>query len=67
MSLLVTTIHAYDLLDTVYATVAVRRYEGSQEEASSTVFGYTTTVLGIGETDPAAWLRDVLVALLENT
>jgi hypothetical protein len=62
----VTTLHAYDLMDTVHATVVVRRYEETEREASSIVFECTTTVPGIGENDPNEWLRDVLVAVLED-
>lgn len=64
--LYVTTIHAYDLLDTVYATAVVRRYEGTGAGESDSVFACTTTVQGTGETDPREWLRDALVALLED-
>lgn len=63
---LITTVHAYDLLDSVYATVGVRRYDETTRAASDSVLACTTTFPGTGESDPREWLRDVLVGLLES-
>lgn len=62
----VTTLHAFDLMDTVHASAVVRRYEETETTGSDIVFSCTTTVPGIGENDPTEWLRDVLVAVLED-
>jgi hypothetical protein len=53
-------------MDTVRATAVVRRYEETERAGSDIVFECTTTVPGIGENDPNAWLRDLLVAVVEN-
>jgi len=57
--------HAYDVLDTVQITVLVQATEGTGETRLSTALRATTTVEGVGETDPRLWLTDVLVALIE--
>ena len=62
----ITTIHAYDLRDTVSVTVGVRRYDETTRAASDNVFACTTTFPGTGETDPREWLRDALIGLLEE-
>lgn len=61
----VSTVYAYDLMDTVHATVVVRRYEENESTASSIEYECTTTVPGIGETDPRLWTKDALIGLLE--
>ena len=62
----IATAHAYDVMDAVHITAEVRHVPGERESTTSAVLRATTTVSGVGETDPARWLMDVLVALLES-
>lgn len=63
---LVTTVHAYDVMDRVQVGATVRQYEETTREPSDTVLVCTTTFPGTGETDPKEWLRDALIGLLES-
>jgi len=58
-------IHVLDLLDTVvvYAEVVGADSFSRQLEPA---FKQSTTVQGVGETNPVIWLQDALVALLET-
>lgn len=58
--------HAYDVMDTVTITAIVRSVPGTGETPAETVLRATTTLSGVGETDPREWLVDILVALLES-
>lgn len=62
----IATAHAYDVMDSVTITAEVRSVEGTGETRSASVLRATTTLSGVGETDPREWLVDVLVALLES-
>ena len=57
---------AYDLLDTVAVATLLRSTEPGEESEPSVVLHYLTQVRGTGETDPRVWLRDALLALLED-
>ena len=60
------TINAFDVMGDVHVSAQVRARGDSHEDPVLTVRGYTTTVPGSGETDPAVWLRDALLALAET-
>lgn len=60
-----TTINAYDALDRVHVTATVRATAGSLGDPIAEVYSTATTVPGVGEDDPVAWLRDACIALLE--
>lgn len=62
----IATAHAYDVMSTVFITAEVRSVPGEGETGLPAVLRATTTVDGVGETDPARWLEDVLVALIET-
>jgi len=62
----IATAHAYDVMDTVTVTAEVRSVPGTGETPTACVLRATTTLSGVGETDPREWLVDVLVALLES-
>jgi len=61
-----TTVHAYDAMGHVVITATVTSRSGLGEEQSPVGLHATTTVAGVGETDPRQWLEDALVALLET-
>jgi hypothetical protein len=63
---LVTTVHAYDVMDRVQVGATVRAYDEETREPSDIVFSCTTGFPGTGETDPTEWLRDALIGLLES-
>jgi hypothetical protein len=58
-------VHVLDLLDTVVVYAEVVGADSFQRELAP-VFKQSTTVKGIGETDPIIWLSDALVSLLET-
>lgn len=60
------TINAWDVMDTVHVTATVRATPGIGETPPERALSASTTVSGVGETDPREWLVDVLVALLES-
>lgn len=62
----IATAHAYDVMDTVHITAEVRSVSGTGETPTASVLHATTTISGVGETEPARWLTDVLVGLLET-
>lgn len=62
----VTTINAYDALDRVVVAAVVRATAGGTGDPILDVFQHVTTVQGAGEDDPREWLRDALIALLED-
>lgn len=59
------TVNAYDVMDQVHVIVSVRSQSEDRSECIETVLHHATTLSGEGETDPALWLQDVLVAALE--
>ena len=65
MSYRMTTLNAYDVMDSVHIIVGVRATTEDRTETIETELRYTTTLPSIGEDDPREWLRDVLVAALE--
>lgn len=59
------SVHAFDMLGHVHVSAIIRQTE-LQDEASNVVLELRSTFGGCGETDPREWLRDALVALLEE-
>lgn len=59
-------IHAYDLMDTVCVTT--RMWESCQTDTVSAevILATVGIVVGVGESNPEEWLKDVLVAILET-
>jgi len=57
---------AYDMLDQVTVTARVWDFTESQVGDERDYTWITTTVEGVGESDARQWLRDALVALLEE-
>ena len=66
MSWLMATANAYDVMGDVFIQVEVRQAGESPERPIETVLRATTTISGVGETNPRDWLEDVLVACLES-
>lgn len=60
------TIHAFDLMDTVHITTRLKTYPELGPGADSTVLERITSVQSVGEPEDHEWLRDCLVALLED-
>ena len=58
-------ISAYDALTTVVVHVSVKTRMEELDGQLGVVFDLTTSLDGVGETDPVEWLRDALVQLLE--
>lgn len=60
------TVQAFDMLDTVHVHARLRVVEQLAEGAETTVLERTCSIPSVGRDDDHEWLRDVLVALLEN-
>lgn len=60
------TVNAFDAMSKVWVSANVRVRADGHEGESLAVHTFSTTVDGVGETDPETWLRDALVALLET-
>lgn len=60
------SMHAYDVLDSVYVSVIMREYPDYEEGPSELVLSQVQAFPGEGVTDPKNWLQDVLVAVLET-
>lgn len=58
-------IHVLDLMDTLVIYAEVVGADSFTRELEP-VLKQSTTVQGVGENDPAAWLTDALVALIET-
>lgn len=61
------TVSGYDMFDEVTVSAVVkcdRRDVGEQEPVE--LLRASTTVQGVGESDPREWLKDALIALLEE-
>lgn len=61
----IATVNAYDVMSNVQVTLVVRVFPDSPEERSSIEYECTTTIPGIGETDPRLWAKDALIGMLE--
>jgi len=59
------SVHSFDMFGLVHVSAEVRQQE-HDDEPSSVVLHLNTTVQGEGQTDAREWLRDALVALLEE-
>lgn len=59
-------ITAYDVMDSVGVIMVVRESTGYAAMADEVVYHKVTTVRGTGEDDPVEWLKDALVAALED-
>jgi hypothetical protein len=66
MAWFMATANAYDVMGDVFITVEVRSQGESPERPVETVLRATTTISGVGETNPRDWLEDILVACLES-
>ena len=66
MASFLATLTAWDVLDKVHVTVYVKRYDALGAQAPTVVWQDAVTVQGEGEDDEKAWLKDALVAMLEN-
>ena len=62
----IASINAYDAIGNVVVSAVVRETTGALGDSREPVVACVTTVQGIGEDDPRQWLRDALVALLED-
>lgn len=60
------SLYAYDVMDRVSVTLAIRATGDTPESSIETVLHTATTVPGTGETDPRKWAMDALVAALET-
>jgi hypothetical protein len=57
---------AYDALDEIWVSAVLMSTEHAGEGGPRAVLHYLTQVRGTGETDPRVWMRDALLALLED-
>lgn len=57
---------AYDMLDQICCAVVIFRTEDDPLSRPEVALRASTTVPGTGEVDPAEWIRDALVAILET-
>jgi hypothetical protein len=62
----IASLHAYDCLDRINYSARVNAYSDYEHDGAKTEFIFGGNVGGVGETDPREWLRDVLVAFLED-
>jgi hypothetical protein len=62
---LIASIHAYDVLSNVQVTALCRQYPDYEDGPGDVALRVSVLVPGEGIDDPQAWLRDVLVALIE--
>ena len=60
------TITAYDCLDKVTVAYTLRERPDNPEEPTLTVLRGSQTVQGEGQSEPARWLLDALVAAIET-
>lgn len=60
------TIDAYDVMGRVFVTALVRTAPGEEERGSTVELHASTTLDGVGETNPRDWLVDALTGLLES-
>lgn len=65
MAHLLSYVHAYDCLDQVYVSWSIKDYDVPVEDENHEI-RRTLTFRSTGEPDREEWLRDVLVALLEE-
>ena len=61
----IATVNAYDALSSVVVAAEVRATAGGLGDSIGQVLHHVQVVQGVGEDDPATWLKDALVALLE--
>lgn len=57
---------AFDMLDQVHVALVVLEAGTEPQATQQVVLRSMTTVRGEGESDPTAWARDALVAILET-
>lgn len=65
MSHITATLHAFDCMDQVHATLTLKDHD-QDEDAQPYQSLYVCTFQGSGEADHTEWVRDLLVALLET-
>lgn len=56
---------AYDVMDQIWVTLSLHSQQDVAEGAADALAHISTTVAGVGESDPREWMRDALVAALE--
>lgn len=62
----VLTIHAFDVLDMVHISVAIRTYMPRSEESPILEWHSEMLMPGEGQPDAVLWLSDVLLYLVES-
>lgn len=62
----VAMLHAYDALDSVVIACQVKATAGGPSDGLEPELACSVTIQGIGDENPATWLRDALVALAET-
>ncbi len=62
----ITSIHAYDCLDSVVYACKIREYKDYDDDPSEEVVTQAGSIKGEGIDNPREWLKDVLIALLES-
>lgn len=60
------SVHAYDCLDYINYSAKVDAYSDYEHDGAKRAFLIGGHVAGTGEDEAREWLRDVLVALLED-
>lgn len=66
MTYYLASVSAYDALEDVHINAVVRQAGDDLESPVTSVLHQQCVVRGTGELDPREWLRDALVALLED-
>jgi hypothetical protein len=64
MSHITATLHAFDCMDQVHATLTLKDHD-QHEDSEPYPTLYAVTFPGSGESDHREWVRDLLVAMLE--
>lgn len=59
-------IYAHDVMDQVYYSARIKQYDSYEQDSGEVVLAQVGTFPGDGQDDVVQWLRDVLVALLED-
>lgn len=62
----IASIHAYDAVGYVIVGAQVKESTGAPGSVLEPVLSVSTRLDGVGEDDPARWLRDALVGLAET-
>lgn len=60
------SMHAYDAMGYVVVSATVKESTGAPGSALQAILSVSVRIDGVGEDDPARWLRDALVGLAET-